>query len=88
MTLRSVIAHFECDHCGERFEVDIDAACEPGGRTSIFDTAEHYLDSGILAHSKEGALHLCGACTKKLARNITTDTPTPEQILEALGGDA
>jgi hypothetical protein len=91
MAITSIRAHFECDGCGDRFWLEIDAAGETSDHTpSIADLAEDTLRGGNPSDGECGSvqhdLHLCHDCTKKADAIGDEDTqPTRQQILEATG---
>lgn len=80
MTIRSIVARCSCDHCGSPFEVNLDAAVE--NIPKLFDYVESEMSNGILGHSLESGLHLCGACTRIVAHN--TDEPLDRVAIEAI----
>lgn len=91
MSITSIKAHFECDGCGKRFWVAMDAADKTSeALPSVADLAEDDLRGGNPADGECGSvqcdLHLCRDCTK-LADAIGDDDhrPTREEILEATG---
>lgn len=91
MALIDIKANFECDGCGKRFWLTVDAAEETRpALPSIADIAEDTLRGGNPADGECGSvqhdLHLCRTCTRT-ADNIGDEDyqPTRREILEATG---
>jgi hypothetical protein len=84
MTLRYIIAQFECDGCGTSIpQMFMDPALELSG-ASLHDAAEEALKDDLQS-SVQHDLHLCKTCTR-VADNIGEEDyqPTRDEILEAL----
>jgi len=84
MSLKSIIANFECDVCGTGFKVVMDPA-EPA-KGCLADMADEEVRS-FFDLSIQRDMHLCSTCTKK-ADAIGDDEyePTVEEIKEACLG--
>lgn len=70
MSVLVIIATIECDECGKRFRVEIEAAAKPWPRENgtAFDLAENAVRGGGTtegpACSVRAGQMLCGDCTK------------------------
>ena len=74
MSVIAVIAKIECDECGVHFSVEVDPACGPVRRWSVWDYAqdavrgsvgyENKIRSGDGLSSVQAGKMLCGTCTK------------------------
>lgn len=91
MSIQAIKAYFECDGCGERFWLTLDAAeATNEAIPSIADLAEDTLRGGNPSDGECGSvqcdLHLCWSCTRK-ADSIGDEDhqPTRREILEATG---
>jgi len=83
MSLSAIEAKFSCDFCNQAFTVDLDSAASG----NLFDHAIDACANGILGHSVEGGMHLCGKCTKELAAKSPTDEAlSAEEVVDLLGG--
>lgn len=73
MSLVVILAHISCDRCGERFEVDLDAAYKPPADWTLWDCAEDAVRGGVSLHdnflkstSVQNGQMLCPTCTRKI----------------------
>jgi len=71
MSLKSIVATFECDGCGKKMEVPLDLAHMRPKGWALFDEAEDALRGAVEVRSATGpeltpavvhGLHLCSAC--------------------------
>lgn len=85
----------ECDHCGKRFQRELELTGKTEG-WSVFDYSVDALrgNIGLSFHdsssSVQADLHLCGQCTKIVDESIPESedrNATPAEVLRALGKD-
>lgn len=81
MSVKIINATIECDGCGGRFTVDIDAAYKPPAGWSEWDVAVDAVRGGSDGTSVQGGFTLCEKCTK------TCDAYGPEDREENLTTD-
>jgi hypothetical protein len=86
MSLKSIIAYFQCDVCGADFKVVMDPAEEING-AALADAADEELRS-YFDLSIQRDMHLCSKCTPKADAIGDEDyEPTVEEIKEACLSD-
>lgn len=82
MSLRSIVATFQCDGCGNEFRTVMDPALEVKG--SLHDAAEYSMREDLctaMYHER----HLCDSCTRA-ADSIGEEeyTPSWDEIQDAI----
>lgn len=65
MSIKQIVATFECDSCGVEIAVDLDPSYVPPIKWCLMDYAEDLLGGSFDDASAVDGIHLCSKCTKE-----------------------